>query len=523
MVARCPILLLLLLLHVQLHHLVAKQEGVCEPSTPSPASFQRLIQDKSPTVGTTPTAAEKRWLAEEAAKRAPQYIALSENLAINGLRAREKARAQGREIDTFHIHHLAKQQVLGALDLSPTQSIQLDAAKMMLGLIDLDPKEGDNAVAGALEIAMSLAAAACRGKKRGRSKAQAKSRLQALLKWLDEPDSTLLTAGPAPREEIRKVFGQEVRGWLNRPNPPDLPFSYKYSNTSTNVTPVRPYGRVGSDAAMQTISESFKDQLLFPTHVITTNILAEVPAGFCERLSKLALRKYTDFVAAAPRDLDLTIAQLNNGFFMEQKKSLQQMQDPEARAWWPQMYEQSEDFKLLTRLMRTALNEFARRHDLLPPPAHSNDQHPDMYDLSMWAAVYPGDKGGARHGHHVHQGSLVSCVLYVQTLDSPLPIAFVDPRGGKPTDDFDSEISEFHPKKEREFAALGLPQHAPSCRPNDCLIVGNTTNLAKRGKCPSLFSNGTISSQEVLFPKERGPHMLPVLASTPSAKHTRRW
>jgi hypothetical protein len=294
MVARCPILLLLLLLHVQLHHLVAKQEGVCEPSTPSPASFQRLIQDnKSPTVGTTPTAAEKRWLAEEAAKRAPQYIALSENLAINGLRAREKARAQGREIDTFHIHHVAKQQVLGALDLSPTQSIQLDAAKLMLGLIDLDPSDSDNAVAGALEIAMSLAAAACRGKKRGRSKAQAKSRLQALLKWLDEPDSTLLTAGPAPREDIRKVFGQEVRGWLNRPNPPDLPFSYKYSNTSTNVTPVRPYGRVGSDAAMQTISESFKDQLLFPTHVITTNILAEVPAGFCERLSKLAMRKYT--------------------------------------------------------------------------------------------------------------------------------------------------------------------------------------------------------------------------------------
>ena len=60
--------------------------------------------------------------------------------------------------------------------------------------------------------------------------------------------------------------------------------------------------------------------------------------------------------------------------------------------------------------------------------------------------MYPGVEEGkknetaARHGYHTHELSLASCVLYLRNAGSGSgPIAFVDPRGAAPTDDWERD------------------------------------------------------------------------------------
>uniref|UniRef100_A0A7S1L046 JmjC domain-containing protein n=1 Tax=Alexandrium catenella TaxID=2925 RepID=A0A7S1L046_ALECA len=58
----------------------------------------------------------------------------------------------------------------------------------------------------------------------------------------------------------------------------------------------------------------------------------------------------------------------------------------------------------------------------------------------MWAAVYLND--GGRHGYHVHQSSLSSCVFYAKAPPGKTPIMFVDPRGAPPTHDYEQHLGE---------------------------------------------------------------------------------
>merc|ERR550514_2496840 len=63
-------------------------------------------------------------------------------------------------------------------------------------------------------------------------------------------------------------------------------------------------------------------------------------------------------------------------------------------------------------------------------------------NVVLWAAVYPGN--GGRHGFHVHQGSISSCVLYVRTSGSDAgPIVFLDPRGSNPVEDYEQHVGEY--------------------------------------------------------------------------------
>lgn len=77
-----------------------------------------------------------------------------------------------------------------------------------------------------------------------------------------------------------------------------------------------------------------------------------------------------------------------------------------------EMYRDSGDFKLLTRVMTAALRGFLERSDVALSKSLRED-----YGLVLWAAVYPGN--GGRHGYHVHQGSASSCVLYARVAGRP--------------------------------------------------------------------------------------------------------
>jgi len=93
---------------------------------------------------------------------------------------------------------------------------------------------------------------------------------------------------------------------------------------------------------------------------------------------------------------------------------------------------------MLVKVMKSALIGFLDRTGVgLSAEAKRDAQ------LVLWSAVYPGN--GGRHGYHVHQGSVSSCVLYTQTAGATTPITFVDPRGAPPVNDYEQHA------KERDF------------------------------------------------------------------------
>lgn len=181
--------------------------------------------------------------------------------------------------------------------------------------------------------------------------------------------------------------------------------------------------------------KGFQMRSLFPTRVVHANIVAEMSAGFVDRLADLCISKYADFATQFP---GLDPNDLNDKFFGYQVTDERALAQKSNQNRWPEMYSQSKDFKLLVQLMGRALRRFAEQSGV--PPVAGDDED---YHTILWSAVYPGN--GGRHGYHVHQGSLTSCVLYLRTAGATTPITFVDPRGAPPVNDYEQH------QKERDF------------------------------------------------------------------------
>eukprot|EP01047_Picozoa_sp_COSAG01_P037694 COSAG01_NODE_3012_length_6723_cov_13.578351_5_plen_552_part_00 len=498
----------ILCLGVAIGYAVAVSVGMAEAPCPpcsSSSSSGGIPEAQGPTVGSRPpTTAESQWLANEGANRAAGYIQAAESLCASSLRARDRELARsGKLAQISHPAFMVQWLVLAALDLSPTsQPVQLDAAKLMLAACDLEagPLEAgpSSDAVTILDNAVAMAAAACR--QHGQGKAKEKSRLQALLKWVDNPQGVLLYEQPAPRAEILSEFGGRVREWL-RPGggPPDLPASFLISNTS------KAGARSSSDSVRKKIAARSKDHLLFPTHVTTTNVIDVVPVGFCDRLAKLATDKYTSFTQEEMPSITKRVGEsaamegLNDYFFIRQAKGTMELRNRENQAWWPEMYKKSSDFKLLRKLFHASMLEYAARHGIVLPAEKWRTDRPDLYDIPLWAAVYPaGSKSGARHGHHIHTASLVSCVLYVQTSQEPSPIGFADPRGVDSSRDWDEEEKDdYDPNTQREpprsfvctvllvesdrFVCLGAQQRRRSIERNISFHRRETSYVSRLG------------------------------------------
>ncbi|CAK9011070.1 unnamed protein product [Durusdinium trenchii] len=350
------------------------------------------------------------YLAKQHALRAPFYIEAARQSFQKGLK-------QLKGIDTsnsdpFIKQHEGQLQVLGALDLAPNDpQIWLEAAQVSVLLAALGESEGE------AQHALAMFARAAQ---------LDESTLPKALTWLSRKESEA-----KEEKQLRKAVRNEVKRWNQSGQVPEIPVTF-VSTLREGIC----FGRSGSswqhpeDVAKIVSNLQVRD--VFPTKVLSVNVLELLPEGFTKRLSDLAIQKYQQFSKKFPK---IDPNDLNDKFFSFQATNADRLGAGELRKW-PEMYRDSEDFKILTRVMKGALRGFLERTHVPLPQAED-------YGLVLWAAVYPGN--GGRHGYHVHQGSASSCVLYARVAGASTPISFIDPRGAPPVEDYEQY------EKERDF------------------------------------------------------------------------
>lgn len=250
---------------------------------------------------------------------------------------------------------------------------------------------------------------------------------------------------------MKKQLWRIVRAWNETGDAPHLPvtaLSWSLAGESCASTSAGKTWDKHPVFNHATVNTALKEPLIndvFPTRIVRWNVRQHVPPGFAERLSTLAADKYTLFSQKYP---GIDPNDLNDKFFgfqVTDERTL--LSNSKELDRWPEMYRQSNDFKLLLQLMKGALIQFLNVTGVEARPSDS-----DEYGTVLWAAVYPGN--GGRHGYHVHQGSISSCVIYLQTAGATTPIIFVDPRGAPPVNDYEQYAGE------RDFEPMAPFHHS---------------------------------------------------------------
>lgn len=353
------------------------------------------------------------YLTKQHALRAPFYIKAARKSFQKGLKQQQGIDKSNS--DPFIKQHEGQLQVLGALDLAPENpEIWLEAAKVSLSLASLGESEG--------EVQHALAMFARAAKLDG-------TKLQAALAWLGRKEAEKETR---EEKQLRKLVRGQVKKW-NESQVPDIPITF-VSTLKDGICFGKSSGvKRKQPEEVTKIVDSLQVRNVFPTKVLSVNVLSLLPEGFTKRLADLAVQKYQQFSKKFP---DIDPNDLNDKFFGFQSTTADRLDAGDIQKW-PEMYRDSEDFKILTRVMKGALEGFLDRTGA-PLPRQAGD-----YGLVLWAAVYPGN--GGRHGYHVHQGSASSCVLYARVAGASTPISFIDPRGAPPVEDYEQY------EKERDF------------------------------------------------------------------------
>ncbi|CAE7547359.1 unnamed protein product [Symbiodinium natans] len=365
-----------------------------------------------------PEAAE--YLEKQHALRAPFYIKAARRSFQKGLK-----QVQGIDksnSDPFIKQHEGQQQLLGALDLAPgSAEIWFDAAKVAVALASLTEPEGQ------VQHAIDMFAHAC---------TLDPPKLKEALAWLNQKEQPEKSQKITKEEQyVRKLVREQLQGWSKSGSVPVRHPDFVSTLKDGICYPARDQERLAGvhpkDVAK--IVDNFQVRNAFPTKILSVNVRSWLPEGFTTRLADLAVRKYEQFGKQYP---GIDPNDLNDKFFGFQSTRADQLSKSQQKKW-PEMYRDSEDFKILTRVMKGALLGFLNKTGA---PVPQSDQ---SYGLVLWAAVYPGN--GGRHGYHVHQGSASSCVLYARVAGASTPISFIDPRGAPPVNDYEQY------EKERDF------------------------------------------------------------------------
>jgi len=173
---------------------------------------------------------------------------------------------------------------------------------------------------------------------------------------------------------------------------------------------------------------------LFPTLITTVNVAKHFGPRFSERLADMAIRKYRAFSEEGKKQGTKDPNDINDNFFSRQATGQGQHLTPEAQQFWGELYN-SKEYAQLQKFMRSALVERAVKSGYPP-----SSEYLKQASIVLWAAVYLSD--GGRHGYHVHQAALSSCVFYAKAPPGKTPIMFVDPRGAPPTHDYEQHLGE---------------------------------------------------------------------------------
>merc|ERR1712232_972307 len=131
---------------------------------------------------------------------------------------------------------------------------------------------------------------------------------------------------------------------------------------------------------------------IFPTLITQVNVGEFFGKGFSDTLANLAITKYRAFTAQARKQGKTDPNDINDAFFTAQSRD------------WPELYN-SKEYKQLSAFLKQALIEHATKTGY---PISAKDLA--KTHMSLWAALYLED--GGRHGYHVHQSSMSSCVFY---------------------------------------------------------------------------------------------------------------
>jgi len=355
------------------------------------------------------------YLTKQHALRAPFYIKAARKSFQQGLKQQQGIDKSNS--DPFIKQHEGQLQVLGALDLAPEDAeIWFEAGKVSVSLASLGESEGE------VQHALAMFARAAK---------LDVSKLEAALTWLEQKK---LEKETKQEKQLRKLLRNQVKKWNQTGQVPDIPVTFA-STVKEGICFGKKSGpnRDHPDDVANIVN-SLQVRNVFPTKVLSVNVLSMLPEGFTKRLADLAVQKYQQFSKKFP---SMDPNDLNDKFFGFQSTQADRLQSADVKKW-PEMYRDSEDFKILTRVMKGALEGFLDRTGASLPKSEAED-----YGLVLWAAVYPGN--GGRHGYHVHQGSASSCVLYARVAGASTPISFIDPRGAPPVEDYEQY------EKERDF------------------------------------------------------------------------
>jgi len=368
------------------------------------------------------------YLAKQHRLRAPYYIRSARRSFEAGLRQLKGEDKSNN--DPYIKQYEGFNQLVGALELAPDDAqIWLDAGKVTVALASLaDDKAAEH-------HALSFMARAC---------TLDPTTLPLLADWFAKTKKDVRKE----EKQIRKALWRQVKQWNSTGTVPDLPVqaipSITDGSCALSAAPSSATdGSVSKDEVDKAI-RGFQLRNLFPTKVLSVNVLKYMPEGFAQRLSDICVQKYAEFGEKFP---GMDPNDLNDKFFGYQVTGESELKSPKAQKRWPEMYTDSRDFKLLLRLMRGALRNFAKQTGVPDLPDDKGS-----YGVVLWAAVYPGN--GGRHGYHVHQGSLSSCVIYLRTAGATTPITFVDPRGAPPVNDYEQYL------KERDFEPVAPFHHS---------------------------------------------------------------
>mmetsp|Transcript_30044 Transcript_30044/g.54769 ORF Transcript_30044/g.54769 Transcript_30044/m.54769 type:complete len:475 (-) Transcript_30044:42-1466(-) len=367
------------------------------------------------------------WLQEENSKRAPYYLRQARRLVKKA--QRQATGADKSNSDPFIALYDAQHQVLAALDLDFTNASVWVGAGQATALIAAFSEDGQSKQQEALAMlahAVELDS----------------SSLQKILDWTsvkEEKEAREVT-------QVRNELGKSVKAWQKTGKPARKPstsfirFLFDRANSESC-----PSGAGKDDVDDSSPVEVAKDPVpsalaamtvkpIFPTLITTVNVRKHMGSEFADRLADMAIKKYQSFTKEKRARGDTDPNDINDAFFSAQATGEGQHKSKQAQKFWPELYN-SPEYQQLLQLMRGALFEHAAKTGY-PVPDHSKRGA----SVVLWSAVYLSD--GGRHGYHVHQGSLTSCVFYARCPDGKTPMMFIDPRGAPPTNDYEQHLGE---------------------------------------------------------------------------------
>mmetsp|Transcript_16797 Transcript_16797/g.38922 ORF Transcript_16797/g.38922 Transcript_16797/m.38922 type:complete len:474 (-) Transcript_16797:24-1445(-) len=367
-----------------------------------------------------------QWLQEENSKRAPYYLRQARRLVKKA--QRQASGADKSNSDPFIALYDAQHQVLAALDLDFANASVWVGAGQATALIAAYSDDGMSKQ----QEALAMLAHACE---------LDSGSLQQILDWTTSSDKEAKEV-----KEMKGELGKAIKSWGKAGKPTrkyDTSFiKFLFDRARSESCPARAgRGEADDDAPVEVgpnpvpaAISAMTVKPIFPTLITTVNVRKHMGSAFADRLADIAMAKYRSFTKEKKAKGVHDPNDINDKFFSSQATGEGQHKSKQAQKFWPELYNSPEYTKLM-ELMRGALFEHAAKSGY-PVPDYAKKQA----SVVLWSAVYLSD--GGRHGYHVHQGSITSCVFYARCPEGKTPIMFIDPRGAPPTHDYEQHLGE---------------------------------------------------------------------------------